>query len=204
MEEEITNGSPAAVGVPGGSWYTWWRGDVLPAPRELPPLAGFHAEAVTEPERVAAVTHLDEAEAQERMERGHWAYVAFVEDAPAGWGWVATREANIGELGLTLRMPPGNRYLWSFATAPEWRGQGVYPRLLQAILRYEAVEAERFWIGHEPGNSASARGILKAGFEHLGELVMLPGGDMLLAPTSARAERVQAGAAILGAHIAPM
>lgn len=199
MEGEVASSGPAAGGVPGGSWYTWWRGDALPA---LPLLAGFRAEVLTEPAQVAALTPLDAAEARERIEQGHRVYVAFVEGAPAGWGWSATREANIGELGLALWMPPGNRYLWSFETAPEWRGQGVYPRLLQHILRYEMAEADRFWIGHEPGNMASARGILKAGFEHLGELAIPPGGGMLLTPTSARAERVQAGAAILGARIA--
>jgi len=201
MAGEIESRGLVTVGTPGGSWYTWWRRDPLP---ELAPLAGFRAAAISEPARISALTHLGGAEARERIERGHRAYVALVDDAPVGWGWSAAREASIGELWLRLRMPPGNRYLWGFETAPEWRGRGVYPRLLQCILRYEAAEAERFWIGHEPGNAASARGILKAEFEHLGEIMILPGGEMLLAPMSARAERVQAGAAILGARVVPM
>ena len=186
------------VGVPGGSWYTWWRGDALPA---LSPLAGFHAEAITQPERMAALAHLAVREISDRFARGHRAYEARVAQASAGCGWSATREASIGELGLTLRMPPRNRYLWSFETAPEWRGQGIYSYLLQYILRHEAEEAERFWIGHEPGNAASARGILKAGFELLGDIFVLPGGEKVLAPVSGNSERIQAGAAILGARI---
>lgn len=192
----------ALPGKPGGSWYTWWRGDALPELPMLSPLAGLRVEAAPEPERAAALTHLDVAAARERIERGHRAYAAFMGETLVGWGWSAAREASIGELGLTLRMPPGNRYLWSFETAPEWRGKGVYPRLLQHILAHEAARAERFWIGHEPGNAASGRGILKAGFEHLGEIAMLPGGELLMVALSGDIERVRAGAAILGARLA--
>lgn len=195
---EIANGE-GLVGAPGGSWYTWWRGDSLAALSE--PL-GFRAEEVTEPERMAALTRLDVEEARERIASGHRACVALVHETPAGWGWSAAREARIGELGLVLRMPPGNRYLWSFETVPERRGQGIYPLLLQYILRWEVAEAERFWIGHEPGNAASARGILRAGFEHLGDILLLPDSEMRLVAASGNAERVRAGAAILGAQVA--
>ncbi|MGH2516438.1 MAG: GNAT family N-acetyltransferase [Ktedonobacterales bacterium] len=186
-------------GAAGGSWYTWWRGDVLP---ELPPLPGFRAEAMMEPARAAALTHLDEVAARERSAHGHRLYVAFVGDTPTGWGWSAARTASIGELGLALHMPPGNRYLWSFETAPVWRGRGIYPRLLQHILRHEAPDAQRVWIGHEPGNIPSARGIRKAGFAYLGEIALLPDGALLLVPECPNAERVRAGAAILGAGVA--
>src|SRR5262249_35635739 len=49
-----------------------------------------------------------------------------------------------------------------------WRGLGIYPRLLQAILAREAGEAQRFWIGHVRENRASGRGIVKAGFGTIG------------------------------------
>lgn len=195
MKAESGQGWP---GTSGGSWYTWWRGDPLPV---LPVPGRFHVEVVTEQAQMAALTHLDEAEARERFAQGHQAYAAYVNDALAGWGWSAAHEAHIGELGLALRMPPGNRYLWSFETVAEWRGQGIYPLLLQHILRGD-IAAERFWIGHEPGNMASTRGILKAGFEHLGDITILPGSEMLLVATSGNAERVRAGAAILGADVA--
>lgn len=188
----------ALPGEPGGSWYTWWSGDVLPS---LPPLVGFHAEAVTEPARAAVLTRVSVAEARAHAEQGHRAYVAHVGNEPVGWGWSAMRQASIGELGMTFPLPAGNCYLWSFETVPTWRGQGVYPWLLQHIIAHEAAVAERFWIGHEPGNRASARGILKAGFEWVGELAITPDGKMLLVPVSQDMARVRAGAAILGAEV---
>ena len=182
----------------GGSWYTWWRGDALP---DLAPLADFFGERLTEPEHIAALTHVDAREARTRIEHGHRAYVAYVSGAPVGWGWSATREAAIGELGITFQLPASNHYLWSFETATAWRGRGVYPHLLQFILRREGAGAERFWIGHEPGNDASARGILKAGFERVGEIVGASDGSFWLIPGGAGEDRVRAGAAILGASV---
>jgi glycosyltransferase involved in cell wall biosynthesis len=73
-------------------------------------------------------------------------------------------KASIGELGLEFAIPAGNRYLWDFATLPAWRGIRIYPRLLHVIVNRESIEAERFWIGHVDGNSASGRGIVKAGY----------------------------------------
>lgn len=185
-------------GEPGGSWYTWWRGDVLPP---LPPLAGFHAEVVSEPARAAALTRVSIEEARARAGQEHRAYAAYMRDEPVGWGWLATREASIGELGLTFQLPPGNCYLWSFETVPAWRGRGVYHHLLQYIIAHEMAKAERFWIGHEPGNRASARGILQAGFDWVGELAIAPDGKMWLVAVSQDLVRVRAGAAILDAEV---
>lgn len=49
-------------------------------------------------------------------------------------------------------------------------GRGIYPRLLQHIVRLEGAEAERFWIIHAPENRASGSGIRKAGFTTSGEI----------------------------------
>ncbi|HET9985907.1 MAG TPA: hypothetical protein VFQ38_20075 [Longimicrobiales bacterium] len=50
------------------------------------------------------------------------------------------------------------------------RGKGIYPRLLQGILRAESAEAERFWIGYAPENHASGAGIRNAGFTAMAEV----------------------------------
>lgn len=186
------------LGVSGGSWYTWWRGDPLPA---LAPLPGFACEALSDPARIAGDIGIDAHEASAWLAAGHRCYLARVGAAIAGYGWSATARAQIGELGLAFTLPEANRYLWGFETLLDWRGKGVYPHLLQAIMRREAEEAARFWIGHEPGNLASARGIQRAGFKRTGELYVLPGGALELR-AEGPADRARAGAAILGVPLA--
>lgn len=122
------------------------------------------------------------AEITQRFDLGHRAYVARVDGAPAAFGWVATRTANIGELNATFSLPAGGRYLWNFVTLPAFRGRGIYPRLLQAIVHAEAVEAERFWIAYAPENHASGAGIAKAGFEMLAEMSFDTAGRPALFP----------------------
>jgi GNAT superfamily N-acetyltransferase len=156
---------------------------------------------------MARLSALSNEEVCGRMEQGHRLYVARMGDEPVGYGWCATRGAEIGELDMRIRFPASERYLWDFATLPEWRGRGVYPRLLQAILADDA-DAEYFWIGHTPENVASRRGILRAGFTALGELRFLPGGGVGLEPdgdlgSDRLLERAAAGAAVLGVPLLP-
>ena len=44
--------------------------------------------------------------------------------------------------GLSWPLGPQDRHLWDFVTLPAYRGRGVYPHLLQAILRAESEGAE--------------------------------------------------------------
>ena len=147
----------------------WWRGDPLPA---LPPLPEFTVEWAPDSALVERLTGLPRAEVQRRHANGNQAVAALLADEPAGYGWVARERGAIAELDFAFALPPGNRYLWDFATLAQYRGRGVYPHLLQAILRQESASgAERIWIGYEAGNGASARGIAKAGFAEVGDLV---------------------------------
>jgi hypothetical protein len=124
-----------------------------------------------------------------RLADGHRVYLAFDQGEPAAWGWVATRVAEIGELGTRFALPRGHRYLWNFVTLPQHRGRGIYPRLLQSILQAEAADTETFWIAYAPENRASASGIHKAGFTTVATLsfdergqpaahAVVPGGDL--------------------------
>ena len=109
-------------------------------------------------------------EMSSRFAAGHRAYVAVIDGQPAAWGWVATRTADIGELGARLTLNDDERYLWNFVTLPSHRGLGIYPRLLQAIVSAESADAERFWIGYAPENHASGAGIRKGGFVTAAEM----------------------------------
>jgi hypothetical protein len=153
------------------------RNDPTPC---LDPLPGLVVRRECDAATMAALQGRAEEEMTSRFAAGHRAYVAWRDGAPAARGWVATRSAAIGELGSSFAIPPGERYLWNFVTLAAHRGLGVYPRLLEAIVRAESREAERFWIAYAPENHASGAGIRKAGFVALAELSFDAAGNAAL------------------------
>ena len=163
------------------------RRDPVPT---IAPLPGLVVRHEADADRMAALQGRAPEEMARRLAGGHRAYVADRDGVPAAWGWVATRAAEIGELGSAFAIPAGERYLWNFVTLAAHRGLGIYPRLLDAIVRAESREAERFWIAYAPENHASGAGIRKAGFVDLAELSfdasgraalrgLLPGGGRI-------------------------
>lgn len=186
------NDSTVRVGV----LATWWRGDDLP---ELATEPSFTVALSDDVDLLARLVGVAPVEVEARLRQGHRAYLARLEHDVVGYGWSATRAAEVGALGLHLRVPDGNRYLWDFATLPRWRGRGVYPRLLQAIVRAEQSKAERFWIGYDWGNHASGRGIIRAGFQAVGAIDQSRGGLSFVALGAL--ERARAGAAIFGMNL---
>lgn len=143
------------------------RDDPTPPLAALLPLA---VARVSDAGLMAALQGREAAEIARRIDAGHRPYVASWAGEPAAWGWVATRTAEIGELGSSFAIPDGERYLWNFVTLAAHRGLGIYPRLLDAVVRAESREAERFWIASAPENHASGAGIAKAGFVAVAEL----------------------------------
>lgn len=130
----------------------------------LAPLDGLEVRIETRADVMALLQSRSEAEMSRRLAEGHRAYVASRSGQPAAWGWVATRTAHIGELASTFTIPKDHRYLWNFVTHTAHRGLGIYPRLLDAIVRAEQSDVERFWVVYAPENHASGAGIRKAGF----------------------------------------
>lgn len=130
------------------------------------------------PALLARLADLPESEVVRRLEEGHDPFLMRIDGAPTAYGWSATGPAHIGGLALDLKVPAGERYLWDFVTLPPYRGRGLYPLLLKAIVRQQMGEAEWFWIGHEPHNLASRRGILKAGFRLAGYVWRVPDGQL--------------------------
>ncbi|GHO48162.1 GNAT family N-acetyltransferase [Ktedonospora formicarum] len=154
---------------------TWWRGDTLP---QLSTLPSFSAGISTDKGTIARMNQLTNEEIERRFDQGHFFYLAYMDETPAGYGWVATREGSIRELQLRFPISPRERYLWDFQTLPEWRGRGIYPHLLQTIILQELLDADRFWIGFKPDNEASERGITKAGFQIVGDFVFGEGPEI--------------------------
>ncbi len=175
----------------------WERGNSLP---QLPQLSGWSTGPSKDVLLLASLADLDEHVVQTRLDEGHRPYIAWLDEIPVGYGWVATRTASIGELGLTFSLPSESLYLWDFATLPQWRGRAVYPHLLQGILHREVRERDMFWILHAPENRASEAGIRKAGFQPVDDLFFLVEGGVGLVPLTSDA-RSQAGATLLGVPI---
>ena len=74
----------------------WWRGDSVPTLSLLP---GFRVEASRDTHLIAHITRLAPDEVAQRMYAGHQPYLAFVEQTPVGYGWMATQDASILTVG---------------------------------------------------------------------------------------------------------
>lgn len=171
---------------------TWWASDPLV---ELAPLPSFQVQLAADDQELATLNRISVAEVDERRKSGHRPYVGSMDGTAVTYGWVATREASIGELSLVFPIAADSRYLWDFATLPDWQGKGLYPRLLQAIVQAEV--AERFWIIHAPENLPSGAGMQKAGFQAVGQLSFQRDHSVGLIPLGLP-ERARIGAALLG------
>lgn len=171
---------------------TWWASDPW---MDLAPLTNFRVWQATDDTQLATINHITIAEVAQRRRAGHLPYVGGVDGVAVTYGWVATREASIGELRLAFPIGAENRYLWDFATVAEWQGRGLYPRLLQGIV--QAERAERFWILHAPENLPSGAGIQKAGFQAVGQLSFQRDNTLGLIPLG-NPERARIGADLLG------
>jgi len=149
--------------------------------------AGLKIEVSTDAALLSGLGNTTEKEVLKRISNDNIAFVAYIHNRPAGFGWMAKSSAKIGELNHEFALPKKNRYLWNFRTLAEYRGLGIYPTLLQHIVQYDRDAANRFWIIHAPENKSSLKGIVKAGFEYVGKLYAKADGTIAL-ETSATAE----------------
>ena len=136
----------------------------------FPPLPGFSVRREMRAEVMAGLQNRSELDMGRRLWDEHRAYVASIDGEDVAFGWVATDMAMIGEIDSAFLIPKGQRYLWNFVTLPGYRGKGIYPRLLDAIVRAESIEAELFWVAYAPENYASGAGIHKAGFTTVAQI----------------------------------
>ncbi len=161
------------------SLYTFSSHDALPSLRVINELK---IEECTDISLLSYLAGKKESEIISRLANDNLAFVAYINGQPAAFGWMARGKGIIGELGHEFILPISNRYLWNFRTVERFRGLGIYPLLLQYIMQYEGIKANRFWIIHAPENQASLKGIRKAGFRYLGNLYTYEGQAFLDAP----------------------
>ncbi len=180
--------------APVGLFYAWWRGDALP---DNLGSADLTIQLDPPAPDIQQLTGLSDAALAERREHGNRAVIGHIGGEAVASGWSCAGRVEIGELGLDFQLPPGNRYVWDFVTLPEWRGRGIYPALIRAFLDAE-TEVERFWVGHDLDNSASGRGIIKAGFRAVGEVYAVEGAGPIFVADGIAAGRAVEAAELLG------
>lgn len=112
-------------------------------------------------------------EITKRLDAGRQCYAAWVEGQVVAYGWVSFEHEEIGELNLRMKLLPGEAYIWDCATLPAFRGKLLYSALLIYILDNLRVQNIcRAWIGADYDNLASQKGIARAGFHHVADLVI--------------------------------
>jgi hypothetical protein len=122
---------------------------------------------------VQAIGAGSSAEILNRFQTGRRCYAAWVGDQLAAYGWVSLDEEYIGELKLLLKLIPGEAYIWDCATLPAFRQNHLYSALLVYILDELCAQSLcRVWIGADLGNVASQRGIARAGFHAVADLII--------------------------------
>lgn len=113
------------------------------------------------------------AELTKRLDNRRQCYAAWVDGQIAAYGWVSFKEEDIGELNLRIKLLPGEAYIWDCATLPAFREKLLYSALLSYILgELRAQNICRAWIGADYDNLASQKGMARAGFHHVADLVI--------------------------------
>jgi GNAT superfamily N-acetyltransferase len=92
-----------------------------------------------------------------RLSRGCRAFVGCVADEVVAFAWLSTGAEWIGELGLEIRPPAGEAYVWNCVTLPAHRNRGYFRALLERVTMVARDEGiSRLWIGAVDGGAESA------------------------------------------------
>jgi GNAT superfamily N-acetyltransferase len=139
--------------------------DAPPAPPASTSGAAISEANVADTKTLAWMMGVERGEVEQRFTASSRCFVARVAGALAGYGWVSHGTERIGELERSLRMKPGEAYIWDCMTLPPYRGQGVYTALLRAIIATLRDEGGgRLWIGASLTNRPSLKAFARAGF----------------------------------------
>ena len=92
-----------------------------------------------------------------RLGRGCRAFVGCAGGEVVAFGWLSTGAEWIGELGLEIRPPAGEAYVWNCVTLPAHRHRGYFRALLGQVVAVAREEGlSRLWIGAVDGGAESA------------------------------------------------
>lgn len=146
----------------------------LPAhPVARVPATFLRAEQAIAGELAAAMRLADATPVLQRLSLGRHCYIARVAGQLVAYGWLTFDKEEIGELGLSVRLLPGEAYIWDCATLPAFRGQRLYPALLFHMLAIlQQTGFRRAWIGMDADNLPSQTGATLAGFQPVIDILL--------------------------------
>jgi ribosomal protein S18 acetylase RimI-like enzyme len=102
---------------------------------------------------------------QARLQRGESFWTAQHHEHIVAYCWTTSDPVEIGEVHRVISPRGDEIYLYDAFTFPEYRGQNLYPALLQRILEHSRQQGlRRALIFVLSDNVASIRGVQKAGF----------------------------------------
>jgi hypothetical protein len=137
------------------------------------PAAFSQVEPQAASELAAAMGEAVLAEVHSRFRAGRRCYVARVDRKIAAYGWVSFIDEYVGELTLHLKLLPDEAYIWNCVTLPDFRREYLYSALLTYIVgELHKDHVSRVWIGADTENVASQKGIARAGFSHVADLII--------------------------------
>lgn len=100
-----------------------------------------------------------------RFNQGEVCGVAWSNSAVVSYCWLAFKQAEVGEINRIIKLRDNELYLYDAFTLPDYRGRGLFPALLTAILGFARSQGySRALIFSNSKNRPSLRGIEKAGF----------------------------------------
>ena len=155
---------------------TIWMLNLDQEPRPVAPRLHAEFRRLTPdlaPALASSTGSLTSTEITKRLESGRQCYAAWVDGQVMAYGWVSLDEESIGELNLRIKLLPGEAYIWDCATLPAFREKGLYSALLIYTLGELRLQGLcRAWIGADHDNVASQKGMRRAGFQHVADLVI--------------------------------
>ncbi|MDO9318389.1 MAG: GNAT family N-acetyltransferase [Gammaproteobacteria bacterium] len=109
-------------------------------------------------------------------------YIVLLGDKLAAYAWVTTSTCRVSEIDLQLQVGPGRLYIYDCFVRADYRGQGIYSALLKKIiadyqLRRWPNRYDTAFIVAESSNTASIRGIRRAGFDEFAQVRYLHMGS---------------------------
>ncbi len=133
----------------------------------------FHRADVADASELARCMGLDDpAPVLQRLQSGRHCHLARFDAQPVAYGWISFQEERIGELGLDVRLEPGEAYIWDCGTLQTYRRQRLYTALLSYMLgELHTAAYQRVWIGMDADNLPSQRGVALVGFQPVVEIV---------------------------------